>query len=180
MDNYEQIIKKAFEEQPNADMIVFNVPCDEKCGKKNYKILKNKKLNKFSCLRYGTYRFVFKLGSIRKANIYFSLLFGGGARYSCGEDSLFIMECIRKGLNVYSNTSVIGYVSHTKSTWFKGYNEKFFIDKGVLYTYLFTRLTNLFLIQFILRHKKIYSEKIGRKEALKLMKKGKKIAKEDL
>ena len=36
------------------------------------------------------------------AHITFSLLFGGGAKYSNGEDSLFLKDCLKYGLVVYA------------------------------------------------------------------------------
>lgn len=96
-------------------------------------------------MKYGAVRIAVRTQKLRQANIYYSLLFGGGAMYSSGEDSLFIAECIRKGLRVYTNPTLIGHVSQEKSTWFKGYTNKYFIDKGVLFASLSKRWENSYV-----------------------------------
>lgn len=173
--NYTDIVIKEFEKQKDADMIVFRVPKIEEKKQINNSTEKLKRVKRFNCLKYGAVRFVVKLESIKKTNIYFSLLFGGGAKFGSGEDSLFIMECIRKGLKVYSSDKVLGYLLPNESTWFKGYNEKYFIDTGAFYSCLFSKFTNLFFLQFLLRHKQFKKDGIKTKEALKLMNRGKNI-----
>ena len=102
----------------------------------------------------------------------FSLLFGGGARYSNGEDSLFLHDCLKKGLHLYAGTDEIGEEVYRESTWFKGYNEKFFTDRGVLYHYLYGRMAKPFSLRFLYAHKEEMLKEISIKEAYGLMKKG--------
>lgn len=170
VDNYEEIVLEAFRKNKDADMIVFNVESDNP-ERPLYKIKKNKRIHKFDCLKYGAVRFAVKLDKLRQKNINFSLLFGGGAKYSCGEDSLFIFNCIDNGLKVYTSTDLIGSVKQDESTWFTGYNDKYFYDKGVLYKTLFKYTHKLFCLQFLLRHKELYKE-VGFMHAFKCMLKG--------
>ena len=172
VDNYEEIIIKAFEEQPDADVIFFNVPIKNSDPKRVTKaITKNKKVSWYNCLRYGAVRIAAKRDKVISNNIFFTLLFGGGAEYSGGEDSIFVKECIDKGLRLYANSNTIGYVTQGSSTWFKGYNKKFYIDRGALYAYMYKRMPLLYCIQFLLRHKVAYKEK-GLITSVKLMNKG--------
>ena len=105
-------------------------------------------------------------------------LFGGGAKYSNGEDSLFIHDCLKKGLKIYAVPVIIGHEMEREggSTWFSGYNEKFFYDRGVLYHYLYGIMQKPFALRFILRHKKKMCTEIRPMDALKLMLKGMKEA----
>ena len=96
VDNYESIIVNAFKEIPDADIIIFNI---EMIGVEANDIRVNNKIKKvhmFNCLNYGAPRIAVKRNSLIKKNIWFSLLYGGGAPYSSGEDSLFITEALRK------------------------------------------------------------------------------------
>lgn len=102
----------------------------------------------------------------------FSLLFGGGAKYSNGEDSLFLKDCLKYGLKVYAVPIEIGAERERESTWFKGYTDKFFIDRGVLYHFLYGNLAYLMAVRFIAAHGKVMCEEIPKKNALALMKKG--------
>lgn len=168
LDNYVELIRKSFERLPGADVIIFNVPSTN--PNRIYEdITKVKKIRWFNCLKYGAVRMAIRTESIKRKNIYFSLLFGGGARYSAGEDSLFIFECIKRGLKVYGVPVKIGTVSQEDSTWFEGYTDKYFIDKGAFYASLSKRWANLFCLQFVIRHRKMFEKDKNWREALKLM-----------
>lgn len=131
VDNYESIITNAFKEIPNADIIIFNI---EMVGIEASDIRVNNKIKKvhmFNCLNYGAPRIAVKRNSLIKKNVWFSLLYGGGAPYSSGEDSLFITEALRKGMKIYTYPAKIADVKQETSTWFNGYTQKYFEDRGV-------------------------------------------------
>ncbi len=173
VNNYEKIIMQEFKNNPKADMILFNLESNDK-NRPRY-IIKNKiRLHRFNSLKYGAVRIAVRLDKVRSANVCFSLLFGGGAKYGSGEDTLFINECLKKHFKIYTCPTNIGMIKAHTSSWFKGYNEKFFIDKGALYTSLFPNFTTIFFVQFILRHRNMLSKDISKLKALKLMKQGKK------
>lgn len=46
---------------------------------------------------------------------------------------MFIKELMDKGIQVYTSPEVIGRETESESTWFSGYHDKFFFDRGVLY-----------------------------------------------
>ena len=169
-DNYEEKILQEFQQHPQADMIVFNFDVNEE--RRTYYNKEWKRVHLFNCGRYPTFSFAIRTEKMHKKNITYSLLFGGGAKYSNGEDSLFIRECIKKGLQVYASPQVIGKEEGRPSTWFHGYNEKFFFDRGVLYHYLYGHLAYVLAIRFLLKHRNQMCKEIPCKEALKLMKKG--------
>lgn len=175
IDNYAEIVKKAFEKIANADAIVFNIEnangvAERIKRRKNGKI---KKVRLYNCLNYGAARIALRNKSIKRENIYFSRLFGGGTIYSCGEDSIFIWNLIKSGLNVYTYPVKIAEVKQDTSTWFKGYNKKYLYDKGALFAALSKELASLLCLQELIRHKKIYKEAdVSFFEAYKLMKEG--------
>jgi len=171
VDNYEDIIAKSFIETSKADIIVFNVPSTNP-KRPSYMIPKKSRVRWFNCLRYGAVRIAIRTEKIRETNVSFSLLFGGGAKYSAGEDCLFIADCIKKGLKVYANPAVIGYVSQEESSWFQGYTNKFFVDKGALFTCLTRHWAKLLCFQFVLRHHRTFTKDKTIREACKLMFKG--------
>ncbi|MCM6844201.1 hypothetical protein NE293_05880 [Latilactobacillus curvatus] len=169
--DYLDIIRKAYKRFPSADMIVFNVRVHDQNGIHD-KVTRVGKVHSWNALRYGTATFTFKTEVIKKNNITFSLLFGGGAKYSSGEDSLFIWECINKGLNVISVNETIADVYNTNSTWFEGYNKKYFRDKGSLFYALSPLLHNILIFQFLVRKKSLYKDSYDKKTVLKLLLEG--------
>lgn len=131
-DGYADIVAQAYKQLPDADAIVFNITTiGQDVGRREIK--KVQRLHFLNALNYGAVRLTVKNRSVKRENVVFHQLFGGGTDYSAGEDTLFIADLIKKGLKVYSYPANIASVDQTASTWFKGYNEKFFYDKGALF-----------------------------------------------
>lgn len=171
---YEKMVLEAFEKNPDADMIAFNFKVDD--SRRTYYNESKKRIRWYNYGRYPTYALAARLESLRKANVAFSLLFGGGARYSNGEDSLFLHDCLKKRLHVYAETAELGREVYRESTWFQGYHQKFFWDRGVLYRYLYGGLAGIFAFRFLFLHgvvkKSGMLEEIGFREAYGLMRQG--------
>lgn len=164
VDDYSKIVEKAFGKLHKADVIIFNI---ETVGKKvnRRKNKKIKRVRRINFMNYGTARVAFRRSSVLKKNIWFSSLFGGGANYSSGEDTLFLNDCLKKHLKIYTYPETIATVNQTSSTWFNGYDEKFFFDKGALIGQIFPLFKWLFIfVYFPLRFKSYLSFK--RKVAL--------------
>lgn len=122
-DGYEAAVLAEFERNPRADMIIFNIEVEEE--RRTYHITERKPVRWYNCGRYGAVSFAVRRESLLRSGITFSLLFGGGAKYSNGEDSLFLTEFIKKGCRVYTAPVTIGREEAGESTWFHGYNENF-------------------------------------------------------
>ncbi len=171
---YEKRILDAFEKHPEADMLLFNVQAMP--GRETYEIKEFGRVHTYNCGRYPTYSFAVRTEAVHKRNITFSLLFGGGAKYSNGEDSLFIQECIKKGMKVYAVPVRIGAERVRESTWFKGYNRKFFFDRGVLYYHLYGSLQKVMAARFLWKHRNQMFDELSMKEAWRAMCEGMKEA----
>lgn len=151
-DGYEQAIVAEFENNPKADMILFNIDIEQ--SRQTYHITERKKVHWYNCGRYGAVSFAIRKDSLLASGVTFSLLFGGGAKYSNGEDSLFLKQFMDKGYQVYTAPVTIGAERRSgESSWFAGYNEKFFHDRGVLYYALYGKLAGLMALRFLLAHR---------------------------
>lgn len=168
--NYGQKILRAFEECPSADMIVFNVDVGEE--RRTYYNTELKRVRWYNCGRYGAVSFAVRREKLLESGVTFSLLFGGGAKYSAGEDSLFLKQFMDKGYKVYASPVTIGREREGDSTWFSGYHEKFFYDRGVLYHFLYGHLAKLWALRFLLAHKEKMCREISVKKAYRMMREG--------
>lgn len=170
-DDYAQSILDAYSRFPNADLLLFNVKVAE--PRRTYWNEQVKRIRWYNYGRYPAYSISAKLDALRRANVHYSLLFGGGAKYSNGEDSLFLRDCLRAGLRIYAVPVCIGEEvereSEKKSTWFDGYSEKFFVDRGVLYHYLYGSAAKLLALRFLLKNRKEMCVEIPFQKAYKLM-----------
>lgn len=173
VDNYEDIVRRAYLKYPDADFIVFNVRVHYS-DRIEERVKKSGKVRFWNSLKYGTVTFSFKREAILKKNMSFSLLFGGGAKYSSGEDTLFLWTALKRKLKVYSEETIIADVYNYESTWFQGYNDKFYKDKGALFKSMEPILYPLLNLQLALRKKKTYKNKKSLNEILKMMNEGSK------
>ena len=172
-DDYEQRVLQEVDQNPDADILMFNVTAVE--SRQTYENIKHRRVRWYNYGRYATYAMCAKLESLHRANIWFSLLFGGGARYSNGEDTLFIHDCLKKGLRIYAVPVAIGHErarENNESTWFKGYNEKFFYDRGVLYHYLYGIMKYPFALRFLLAKRRTICTQVPLMKAWRLMNDG--------
>lgn len=141
----------AFEAHPEADMLLFNVKVQP--SRRTYWTEKFRRVRRYNCGRYPAYSFALRTSVMHGKNLSFSLLFGGGAKYANGEDSLFIHDCLKAGMKVYAIPVEIGEEVPRPSTWFFGYNAKFFHDRGVLYHALYGSLAGLMGLRFLLKNR---------------------------
>lgn len=155
-DGYGETVEKAFDSHPEADVIIFNV--DEPRRKKPFVIKKPFRVGWHNFMRFATFRFAIRTASIREKGILFHLDFGGGTRYAHGEDSIFLADCLGAGLRVIALPDTVATLTYTReSTWFQGFNDKYFNDQGALYAAISRRHFRFLCLQDVLRHRKKYS-----------------------
>lgn len=170
---YRDILQKAYRQNPDADMILFNVRVVPE--RRTYWNEQVKRIRWYNYGRYPAYSISGKLEALRRANVHFSLLFGGGAKYSNGEDSLFLRDCLRAGMKIYAVPDCIGEEIPRESgvsTWFDGFTGKFFKDRGVLYYYLYGKLAKIFSLRFLIKNKAGMCGEIPMRKAYRLMAEG--------
>ena len=153
-DGLEETVVSAFEQMPQADVLVFGIDI-----LKNGEIVEKRRtpirrLHTWNAMRYGTVRIAARRQALLAKNITFHQCFGGGCIYSAGEDSLFLKACLDTGLKVYSHSAVIAASSKDSSTWFVGYNDKYFYDKGALVRHLFPKTAYIMAMYFAVRFKR--------------------------
>lgn len=153
-DDMSEAVVSAFRENPEADVLIFGMDIVKNGRVTEKRHLKKKKLHVWNAMRFGTYTIAAKREAVLRSNINFHQQFGGGCEFSSGEDSLFIKACFDSGLGVYSHEYVLGTCCKDSSSWFVGYNEKYFYDKGVLMRYLFPHVSYIMALYFALRFKR--------------------------
>lgn len=171
-NNYTDIISNAYKELPDADAIIFNI--ESIGGGQDRRVIKKiSKVNLLNSLNYGAVRLTVKNDSIKRANIVFNRLFGGGTRYSSGEDTLFIVDMLKKGLKIYTYPAYIASVEQTTSTWFCGYTEKYFYDKGALFAALDVKFSWVLCLALLFKNRKQFkNESISFRKVIKLARNG--------
>lgn len=153
-DNAFKEVVEAFESFPDADVMFFGLDMT-----KNGEIFDKrrnpiKQLHLYNALKFGGARMAVRREAVLKHEICFTHLFGGGCIYGSGEDSLFIRDCFKAGLKVYSHSCVLGKCAKDSSSWFTGYNEKYLYDKGAWIACAFPKIKHLIKWYFVYRFAK--------------------------
>lgn len=161
--NYEKLIIDAYRKIPDADIIAFKM--------KNYpsklpnKIMKIRYLNS---LRLSSWQISFRRESILKNNIKFDLNLGAGTGNGAGEENKFLIDCLKNNLRIYYVPIEIAMVAQEESTWFNGYTESYFIQRGSTTRYIMgLQMSVLYGIHFAITKRKIYRKEISTVKALK-------------
>ena len=167
-DDVEERVLSEFDAHPDADIIIFHLDTDS--DRKQIKYNNTQKCGRFCRMPWATFRIAFRLDSVRKANVWFTTLFGGGCVFPSGEDSMWLTEARRKGLIFYVSKETIGKVSFDTSTWFTGFDEKMYYGKGAFYQAAHPKTKYFWMCYFALRTKAL--SELSTKAKYAWMKKG--------
>ena len=148
-DDMEQKVLAEFEAHPDADVMIFHLDTDS--PRKQIRYSKTQKCGRFTRMPWAAFRIAFRRTSVQKANVWFTTLFGGGCVFPSGEDSMWLADAKKKGLTFYVSKETIGTVNFDKSTWFTGYDEKFYFAKGAYYQAVHPQSFGMWTAYFLLR-----------------------------
>jgi len=165
-DDMSTAVLEAFSALPKADVIIFGMDMVKNGQVFERRTNPVKRLHVWNSMRFGSVRIAIRRESILKHNIFFHQCFGGGCAFSAGEDSLFLKACFDKGLKVYSHNYILGTCCKDQTTWFQGYNEKYFYDKGVLVRKLFPKSAYIMALYFGLWFKRQTDISVGKRMQL--------------
>lgn len=160
--NYESVILQAFARFPKADIIAFRVMGQETRLKK-----KSQPVGCLKSLRLVSYQLAFRRSRILEAGISFDPYMGAGSGNGAGEENKFLLDCLKNGLKIWYVPQTIAQVNHGPSTWFSGYDQNFFIQRGSATRYMLGLVPAFFYgIYYVLFKRKLYRETITTGQAL--------------
>lgn len=146
-ENYKEIVKKAYKENPDADMIAFYVRSLN--DKRKTRKLKTGKLGWVRIFKVSSFQLSFKRNSIN--NMQFDENFGAGTKNYCGEETIFLSDCLRKGLKLIYVDEKIGEVEQKESSWYNGFNKELILVEKECFKRIAPKIWWVLWIQFIIR-----------------------------
>lgn len=156
-DDYVSVAHRCFEDHPEADVIIFNFT-KESPGRRVTK--KAQRIGYHNYMNYGAARLAFRRKSISYHGIFFNTMFGGGTPHQCGEDTLFLNSCLRAGLRIIAVPEALAELTEERaSTWFKGYTDRYFFDKGLFFRLAHPKMGMLLLLLMLLKHREFWVER---------------------
>ena len=76
-------------------------------------------------------------------------------------------DCEKAGLKIYYVPEAIASVGQVESTWFEGFTEKFFVDRGATTRYILgLPMASLYALYYIITKRNMYQKDISPKKAL--------------
>lgn len=153
-EGYPEMVLQQFQKHVDADVLIFNL---REKNTTRYIIKKPFRVRWYNYMRFGAARVAIRRKSIFDNGILFNLTFGGGTERGHGEDTLFLGDCLKKGLKIYAvPQSIARLTEERKSTWFVGYDDKYLENQGDLYYCISRRWYKVLCLQDAFRHRKVY------------------------
>lgn len=168
-DDAEEKILAEFDAHPDADIVVFHFETDS-ATRKQRSYSKTRRHGRLEPMPWGTLRVAVRLAAQRRANLWFTTLFGGGCIFPSGEDSMWLTQAKRAGLRFYVSKETIGKVSFEVSTWYTGANEKYYYGKGAFYQALHPKTKGIWMLYFAFRTRK--NAQLGFRDRIVFMRRG--------
>lgn len=162
VDDYEKKIMGAYEMLPEADVIILKM-----CNRTPSFPDKIMRLRFPKTLKVSSWQISFRRESILRSGVRFDELLGAGSGNGAEEELDFLIRCERAGLKIWYVPVEIASVAQKKSTWFCGFNEKFFYDRGATTRYILGFPTAVvYALYYVIKKKPLYSSNLSVKAAL--------------
>jgi glycosyltransferase involved in cell wall biosynthesis len=127
--DYATQLLNEYEKNQDADVIVFNFYSATRRDKSYMK--KAQKVGYITALRVSSIQISFRRKSVIEKGISFDKEMGAGTGHGPCEENKFLYECLRNGLKIYYvPIRIVTLKSDSESTWFKGYDKNFFLQRG--------------------------------------------------
>ena len=148
-----EILSRAFEENPGADIITFQANDPDGRPLKNYP-RKSTRLNLLSASRVSSIEIAFRRSSAIKAGLRFDTLFGLGAKYPIGEEYIFITDALKRGLTVIHLP--IPILTHPLESSGRRHDERTTFARGAMFARVFGWTAFLIDVVFALKKLPLY------------------------
>ena len=163
VDNYEQLILDAYQNLPQADVIIFKMvnrppSFDDKVFRLRFP----------QTMKVSSWQISFRRQRLLDTGVRFDELLGAGSGNGAEEELNFLTDCEKAGLVLYYVPEAIASVAQEESTWFAGFTELFFENRGATTRYILgLPLASAYACYYIFRKKSMYSKDITPARALK-------------
>ena len=166
--DYEEKILAAYESLPQADVIIFKM-LDRPASFPD----KVMRLRFPKTLKVASWQISFRREKLLAAGVRFDELLGAGTGNGAEEEMKFLLDCQKAGLKIYYVPTAIAAVAQTQSTWFAGFTEEFFENRGATTRYILgVPMALLYGAYYVLRKKKLYQENLTTAQAWKALVRG--------
>lgn len=168
VQDYEEKIRSAYERLPQADVIAF------KMGNRPLSFADKVKRLKFpQTMKVSSCQISFRRDSLLRTCVRFDELLGAGTGNGAEEELKFLRDCEKAGLRIYYVPTEIAAVGQTESTWFGGFTEQFFFNRGATTRYILGwPLAAVYAVYYAVKKSRMHEFQISPWNALRAMFRG--------
>ena len=168
-DDYIQKMVRAYEENPQADVIIFKMINRKPSFEDKVMRLKFPKI-----LKVSSWQISFKRESLIKTGVRFDEMLGSGTGNGAEEELKFLSDCIANGLEIWYVPYEIAEVHEGgESRWFSGFDRKFFENRGATTRYILGfPISAAYALFYCVKKRPMYRENLSFFEALGAIFKG--------
>lgn len=124
-DGYEKAVSSAYDALPDVDIIIFDmVDRPLKWGNSI------KRLGYIDLMSVSSWQITFRREKLLASGVLFDENMGAGSGNGAEEEFRFLTQCRKAKLRIYHYPFRLASVAQTQSTWFKGFDEEFFVNRG--------------------------------------------------
>ncbi len=146
-DDYEALVMSEFEKHPEADAIKFHINQVGSRKTLNPPVRQFKRATRCNITPYGFLGGAVKRKVFEQNSLRFDENFGTGTENYCGEDTIFLLDLLKKNIRLYLSPVTIGDIDQSVSTWFEGHNEKYFTISGKVLARIYPALSYLLVVR---------------------------------
>ena len=166
--DYENKILDAYATLPQADVIIFKMQNRPSAFPDQVMRIKFP-----GTMHVSSWQISFRRERICGCGIRFDELLGAGTGNGAEEELKFMTDCQRAGLQIYYVPEEIASVAQTESTWFAGFDEQFFYNRGATTRYILGfALSAAYALYYVVRKKSLYESQITPGKALRAILRG--------
>lgn len=177
VEGYEEKILNAYEMLPDADVVIFKMLNQPASFRDEVMRLRFPKT-----LKVSSWQISFRRESLMRTGVRFDELLGAGTGNGAEEELKFLLDCQKAGLRIYYVPTEIAAVGQVESTWFQGFNEAFFENRGATTRYILgAPLAAVYAVYYVIKKREKYISLITPWTAFKAIfrgMKGNKVAKQ--
>lgn len=150
----ECLVIDEFERHPEADAIKFNINSVSERKISMKPITEFHMTGRREIGSWGVCGLAIRSEVIKEEKLYFNERFGTGTDNYCGEDTIFLQELLKRKIKLYASPIYIADIDQSVSTWFTGYDERYFLTTGMVLHEMFPHLSPLLAIRSAWRFSK--------------------------
>lgn len=166
--DYAEKITAAYEQLPQADVIIFKM-VDRPTAFGDAA----RPLRWVDCMKVSSWQISFRREKLLSSGVKFDEFLGAGTGNGAEEELKFLLDCRKAGLAIWYVPVEIASVAQTASTWFGGFNEEFFENRGATTRYILgVPLAVLYAVYYVITKRGLYRETISPAKALQAIFRG--------